>query len=81
VLSDPAPAILFTAFGASSLDFILRVWVDHIDFSLSTLSDLHEGVNTAFAEAGIEISFPQMDLHVRDSVPFKVASPKDGASS
>jgi small-conductance mechanosensitive channel len=81
VLTDPAPTVLFTAFGASSLDFILRVWVDHIDFSLSTLSDLHEGVNTAFAEAGIEISFPQMDLHVRDSVPFKVASPKDGASS
>jgi small-conductance mechanosensitive channel len=81
VLSDPAPTVLFTAFGASSLDFILRVWVDHIDFSLSTLSDLHEGVNTAFAKAGIEISFPQMDLHVRDSVPFKVASPEEGASS
>jgi small-conductance mechanosensitive channel len=81
VLADPAPTVLFTAFGASSLDFILRVWVDHIDFSLSTLSDLHEGVNTAFAEAGIEISFPQMDLHVRDSVPFSVASHEDGTSS
>ncbi|WP_462323973.1 mechanosensitive ion channel family protein [Desulfoplanes sp.] len=72
VLTDPPPTVLFKAFGASSLDFVLRVWVDHIDFSLSTLSELHEQVNAAFATADIEISFPQMDIHVRDSVPFKV---------
>ncbi len=72
VLENPAPSILFKAFGASSLDFALRVWIDHIDYSLSTLSDLHEATNRAFAQAGIEISFPQMDIHVRDSVPFSV---------
>ena len=72
VLEDPAPSILFKAFGASSLDFALRVWIDHIDYSLSTLSDLHEATNKAFAQAGIEISFPQMDIHVRDSVPFSI---------
>ena len=81
VLADPAPTVLFKAFGASSLDFALRVWVDHIDFSLTTLSELHEAVNAAFAEADIEISFPQMDVHVRDTVPFTVASSDDGASS
>ncbi|WP_176724175.1 mechanosensitive ion channel domain-containing protein [Desulfoplanes formicivorans] len=81
VLADPAPAVLFKAFGASSLDFVLRVWVDHIDFSLSTLSDLHEAVNHAFAQAGIEISFPQMDVHLRDTVPFHVTFREDTSSS
>jgi small-conductance mechanosensitive channel len=81
VLADPAPTVLFKAFGASSLDFTLRIWIDHIDFSLSTLSDLHEAVNHAFAQAGIEISFPQMDVHLRDTVPFQVTSREDPSLS
>lgn len=75
VLETPSPSILFKAFGASSLDFTLRVWIDHIDYALTTLSELHEAINKAFAEAGIEISFPQMDLHLRDAVPVQVHSP------
>jgi len=74
VLKNPPPTILFKAFGASSLDFTLRVWIDHIDYALTTLSELHEAVNTAFASAGIEISFPQMDLHLRDTVPLPIHS-------
>lgn len=63
VLSDPEPATLFLGFGASSLDFQLRAWTrtDYVRVS----SDLLVGVNAALAEAGIEIPFPQRDLHLR----------------
>ena len=77
VLETPPPSILFKAFGASSLDFSLRVWIDHIDYALTTLSELHEAVDKAFASAGIEISFPQMDLHLRDAVSLQVHSPEN----
>jgi potassium efflux system protein len=66
VLSEPAPQVIFQAFGASSLDFILRVWVRHISLAITTLSELHMAIAEKFREAGIEIAFPQLDIHVRD---------------
>lgn len=65
VLRRPQPNVLFNEFGASSLDFILRVWINDIDNSLATLSDLRFTIDTAFRKAAIEIAFPQMDLHIR----------------
>ena len=65
VLKDPAPKALFLGFGESSLDFELRVFIPHIDHFLPTRSDLHFAIDQAFREAGIEIAFPQRDLHVR----------------
>lgn len=67
VLPHPAPAVIFSDFGASSLDFILRVWINDIDNSLRALSDLRFAVDRAFREAKIEIAFPQMDLHIRSA--------------
>lgn len=63
VLSDPQPAALFLGFGDSSLDFQLRAWTrtDYVQVS----SDLLVSVNVALAESGIEIPFPQRDLHLR----------------
>lgn len=65
VMRDPAPSVLFSAFGASSLDFVLRVWIEDIDVVLSALSELRHNVDKAFREQDIEIAFPQMDLHFR----------------
>lgn len=79
VLSKPEPRVLFNDFGASSLDFILRVWIDDIDFTLKTMSDLRYEIDEAFRELKIEIAFPQMDLHVRSAEGLKVL--KDVPSS
>jgi len=76
VLNTPEPDVLFTAFGASSLDFKLRCFVAGYDDLIPTQSDLHYQVNEAFAEAGIEISFPQQDLHIKtveEAIPLKLA--------
>ncbi|MEZ0575530.1 mechanosensitive ion channel domain-containing protein [Halodesulfovibrio aestuarii] len=67
VLKSPAPWVLFNDFGASSLDFILRIWIDDIDYSLKTISELRFQIDKAFRERNIEIAFPQMDLHIRSA--------------
>jgi small-conductance mechanosensitive channel len=68
VLSDPAPVVFFMGFGESSLDFSVRVWVGQFEKSFQVRSDLALAINDAFEEQGIEIPFPQRDLHLR-SVP------------
>lgn len=65
VMSNPAPWVIFNDFGASSLDFILRFWVRHVDFGLSSCSEIREAIDAKFREHGVEIPFPQMDVHVR----------------
>ncbi|MDR3090311.1 MAG: mechanosensitive ion channel [Desulfobulbaceae bacterium] len=65
VLSDPKPMVLFLAFAASSLDFQLRVWLpDYLD-STNILSELNIEIDGRFQEAGIEMPFPQQDVHLR----------------
>jgi len=65
VLKQPGPKVLFVNFGASSLDFELRVWVADYDTRMQVLSDLHQEIERRFRELDIEIPFPQADLHVR----------------
>lgn len=65
VLSTPKPLALFLAFGESSLDFELRVWIPEFLDKLQALSDLNREIESEFADQGIEIPFPQTDLHLR----------------
>ena len=65
IADDPAPAVLFTGFGASSLDFAIRAWTRRFDDWGTTRSDLMARLYAALTEAGIEIPFPQQDLHLR----------------
>jgi potassium-dependent mechanosensitive channel len=67
VLADPEPVALFTGFGDSSLDFELRAWTTG-DIVIIP-SELRVAINRALAEAGIEIPFPQRDLHLRSVAP------------
>jgi potassium efflux system protein len=60
-----APLVLFIGFGDSSLDFELRVYIGNIDHRLRVKSDLNFAIDAAFREAGVEIPFPQRDLHIK----------------
>lgn len=79
ILIDPPPRALFLAFGESSLDFELRAWTENSDNWVTIRSDLVTAVSNALFDAGIEIPFPQRDLHVRnvDSGIAKDTSEKD----
>ena len=70
VARDPAPQVLFMAFGESSLDFELRVYVRQLEDRLPAAHELHMAIDQALRAAGIEIPFPQRDLNPRG--PFHV---------
>jgi small-conductance mechanosensitive channel len=64
VLTRPQPDVLFTDFGESTLDFRLRVWTTVNDM-LRADTALRFEIDRLFRQRGIEIAFPQRDLHVR----------------
>ncbi|WP_162901720.1 DUF3772 domain-containing protein [Breoghania sp. L-A4] len=66
LLAYPAPQVFFMEFGASSLDFELRAYLANIDQSLIVKSEIRFDIIRRFREAGIEIPFPQQDIHLRD---------------
>lgn len=64
VRKDPKPAVAFTDFGDSSLDFELRVWLDDPHVRPQVASDLRFAIDASFRTRGITIPFPQRDLHL-----------------
>ena len=64
-LKNPEPQALFSEFGDSSLNFKLRFWV-HYEVGLQAKSDVSIEVYNQFAKHGIEIPFPQRDLHIKN---------------
>jgi small-conductance mechanosensitive channel len=80
VLEDPAPQALFVGFGESSLDFELRAWTPLFETWVVTQSDLTVRVYRVLGEAGIEIPFPQRDLHLRTADPKVIGALRDDVS-
>src|SRR2546430_5095409 len=69
VLEDPAPSVFLNKFGESSIDFELVVWSSEMSHRPSRFkSDLNFAIEEKLREAGIEIPFPQRDLHIRGGV-------------
>ena len=69
VLKEPAPDVIFTGYGESSLNFELRIWTtDFIRQPLILKSDLYFAIWDIFQEHRIEIPFPQRDIHIKDTV-------------
>jgi potassium efflux system protein len=65
VLDEPEPRVFFLDFGDSTLVFRLDAYLADVSVSLSVRSDLRFLVLRSLREAGIEIPFPQRDLHIR----------------
>jgi small-conductance mechanosensitive channel len=67
VLKHPEPDVIFTEFGDSSLNFDLRIWTTELIQRPQTLrSQLYFEIFKRFREDGIEIPFPQRDLHIKN---------------
>jgi potassium efflux system protein len=64
VLNDPAPQVLVHHFNASSVDFKVMFWVAELGNWLSIKSEVLMAVYDTFNKEGIEIPFPQQDVHV-----------------
>lgn len=66
ILTDPEPVIAMGELGASSVDFIVRAWVQSGDYWKVKWS-MNERVKETFDAEGISIPYPQMDVHVHQS--------------
>ena len=64
VLRDPEPAILLSELADSSVNFAVRAWVEAGDY-WGVFFDLNENVYKNFEKEGLNIPFPQMDVHVQ----------------
>jgi potassium efflux system protein len=94
VLLDREPEAFFLGFGDSALRFELRFWSARQDTWFQLQSVVTVAVAKALREAGIEIPFPQQDLHLRSvdvalkeqlaanpSIPFPVYVPESAPST
>ncbi|MCB1984104.1 MAG: mechanosensitive ion channel [Burkholderiales bacterium] len=72
VLKEPEPSSRFVAFGDSSLNFELRIYIPDPDLFLETRHDLLMEIDQRFREAKIEIAFPHQDIHIR-SLPDQIS--------
>ena len=63
ILSDPAPAVMITEHGSSSVGIRLRVWVKNSDYWNVNFA-IMELVKRTFDDKGIEIPYNQLDVHI-----------------
>ena len=70
VLKNPAPFIIFRDFGDNSLDFEIYYWIElRTSSGMKVSSDLRHHIAVIFAREGIEIPFPQRDIHIIENNP------------
>lgn len=74
VLAEPAPDVLASNLGESSVDLTLRAWIATPDY-IATRSELIEAIHRELGRAGIAIPFPQRDVHLQ--LPGPVLSALD----
>lgn len=71
VMSKPQPRCIFADFADSALLFSLRVYIANVDDTFEVRTGVRNEIWKRFREEGIEIAYPQRDLHIRDLGPFK----------
>ncbi|HVX60262.1 MAG TPA: mechanosensitive ion channel domain-containing protein [Pirellulales bacterium] len=69
VLEEPAPIASFESFGDSALNLVLRCCLPNpvLEHRLAVIHALNTKIHDTFRAEGIDIAFPQLDLHVRSS--------------
>ena len=72
VLKNPAPDVLHTGFGDSAWNMRLRIWLEDSQRHLEVHSEINCAIVRKFQQNGIEIPFPQRDLHVRSPLPLPI---------
>jgi len=79
VLEDPKPMVIFRGFGDNSLNFDLRLYISGMEKWIPVWHQTNCAIDTEFRKAGIEIAFPQHDLHIRSidpNIPFNIKKPE-----
>ncbi len=64
-LEDPAPTVFFMEFADSSINFMLKIWMRKYNLPDEAKDAINCRIAERFAAEGIEIPFPQMDIHMK----------------
>jgi small-conductance mechanosensitive channel len=72
VLKNPAPDVLLMGFGDSAWNMRLRIWLERPRRHPEVHSDINCAIVRKFEQNGVEIPFPQRDLHVRSPLPLPI---------
>ena len=76
VLQDPKPTVWLTDFGDSSVDHEILVWITDPEAGVGNVrSEVLNRLWVSFKEHGIEIPFPQRDIHIRSSGAAVIGEP------
>lgn len=67
VMIEPKPKVWFREFGDSSLNFMLLFWIPNATVKYDVISEINYAIDAGFKKNGIEIPFPQRDLHLRST--------------
>jgi small-conductance mechanosensitive channel len=73
ILTTPAPQVFFLGFGDNAFNFQLLVWIAQPSRQLVIKSDLYFAIEACLRHHGIEIPFPQRDLHIRSDLPLELS--------
>jgi small-conductance mechanosensitive channel len=68
ISASPKPFVRFNDFGDSSLDFQVFFWVKEPFLVENTKSEIRYAIDDAFRKNGVQIPFPQRDVHIRSNV-------------
>jgi potassium-dependent mechanosensitive channel len=77
VVAEPPPQVYFTVYGDNSLDFTIWVHVSMPGDRMPATHEINRAIFEAFNERGIEIPFPQRDLHIKEWPEALLKKPED----
>ena len=63
VLEDPAPVAALDNYGDSAIGYILRVWCP-VEIYFDTMYQINENIKLRFDEAGVEMTYPHLNVHL-----------------
>ena len=81
VLDEPPPRVTFEEFGDNALTLRLRAYLGELEGRLTVITELHQAIDEKFADAGLEISFPQRDVHLDTSRPLELVLRRDAKAA
>ena len=73
VLKDPEPVVVFEDFGENAMMFTVYFWLDITDGDARVVrSDLRHIIGRRFEEAGIDMAYPQREIHLNTAEPLRI---------
>ena len=62
-LAEPEPAVHVDSYGDNAIGYVMRVWTANADY-WTVYFDLMDGMKSAFDKAGVEMTYPHVNVHM-----------------